>query len=156
MRFRALIIVALATSAAVAASASAHVEKAPARTVAAYLTPSTLSTDCRLDARRRAACRTVGGFFRAVNSRQFESACSLLGERLRSDTYGFTCPRFLALGSPEAMPWGILGARRAGAGVSILVTLGQSELGRTRLRQHRAFVALENGHTRILATRLVD
>ena len=155
MRFRALTTVALVASAVVAASASAHVAKSPARTVAAYLTPSTLSSDCQLDARRHAACRTVGSFFRAVNSRRFESACSLLGERLRSDTYGFTCPRFLALGSPEPMPWGILGARPAGAGVSVLVTLGQSELGRTRMRKHRALVALEDGHARILATRLV-
>ncbi|HEY4621742.1 MAG TPA: hypothetical protein VIG93_08580 [Gaiellaceae bacterium] len=144
-------------AAVLAGSAAAKVpESNPARSVSKYLTPSTVSAACRSDARRRSACALISRFFRAMNSGEFASACSLLGEVLRSETYGMSCPRFLALGLPEPMPWGIAGARRTGSGVAVVVTLGQSELDHIRMRRHLALVGPEHGTLRILETRLVQ
>jgi hypothetical protein len=144
-------------AALLAGSAAAKTpESNPARSASKYLTPSTVSAACRSDAPRRSACQLIRRFFRAMNSREFASACTLLGERLRSETYGMPCARFLALGMPEPMPWGILGARRTGCGVSVVVALGQSELDHIRMRRHLALVGPEHGKLRIVETRLVQ
>jgi hypothetical protein len=149
-------VCAIAAAYAFAASAVAGISQTnPARAATKYLAPSTVSPACRSDARRRSACRVIREFFRAVNAREFASACTLLGERLRSETYGMPCERFLALAVPEPMRWGILGARRASSGVSVLVALGQSELDHIRMRRHLAYVDYEGGALRILDTRLV-
>ena len=141
---------------AVSALATAGVARSsPTGAASKYLVPTTVSRACQRDTQRRSACELIRRFFRAMNSREFANACTLLGKRLRSETYGMTCRRFLALGMPEAMPWGILGAQRAGTGASILVTLGQSELDHVRMRHHRAYVDVEGGRLRILDTQLV-
>ena len=129
---------------------------APARTSTTYMTPVASSRSCSAGAPQRASCQVVTEFFHAMNSRRFGKACMLLGEQLRSDTHGLSCTRFLALGMPEAMPWGILEAHETGRGVSLLVTLGISELDRVRMLHHRAYVAPENGRLRIVATRVVS
>ena len=111
---------------------------------------------CRSDVNRREACHVVERFFRAMNARRFGVACSLLGSELRGVTYGYTCTKFLRLGMPTPMPWGILGVRRTGANVSVLVTLGQSELDHIRMRRHLAVIGMESGRLRILDTKLVS
>lgn len=128
----------------------------PVRTPARFLDPVSMSTACTAGARRRAACAIVAGFFRAVNTRHFVEACSHLGSQLHEETYGLPCPRFLAAGTPEGVPWGIVDAKSSGRGVSVLVELGQPELDRWRMRHHRAYVGFENGVLKILATKLVD
>jgi hypothetical protein len=147
-----LTVIALAAAAALPYSGSA--QSGPKGT-ARYLTPRTVSSECRTDVSRLAACAVIRRFFRALNSRRFETACALLGERLRGENRGLGCPRFLSAGYPEQMPWGIVGARHAGSGVAVLVALGQSELGHVRMRLHRAHVDSERGRLRILETHLV-
>jgi hypothetical protein len=66
-----------------------------------------------------------------------------------------SCEQFVEAGAPEPLPWGILDARATTHGVVVGVSLGQSELGHFRMRRHRAFVAVQQGHLRILATKLV-
>jgi hypothetical protein len=127
----------------------------PTRAGSALVEPAIVSPGCQKDARRRAACGIIESFFRALNSGRFTTACTLLGVRLRGENRGLGCPRFLSAGYPEPMPWGILGARRAGSGVSVLVMLGQSELDHIRMRHHRAYVDVERGRMRILETRVV-
>jgi len=144
----------VAIAVVVAAAATAHGARSPQATPS-FMTPSTVSPTCGSSARVGAACSVVKRFFRAVNSRAFGTACSLLGRRLRADTHGLACTDFLRMGVPEAVPWGILVARRSGSGVSILVTVGQSELGVWRMRRHRALVGVEEGALRILRTQLV-
>ena len=146
---------AVGVAAIVAASAFAHPSQMPTLAENAYLTPLTYSEECTLDAGLRSACRLVHSFFRAVNSRRFRTACALLGRRLSSESMGVTCPAFLDAAVPQPVPWGIRGAKRAGSGVSVLVMLGQSELERWHMRQHRVFVGVEDGGLKILATRLV-
>ena len=127
----------------------------PARSVSPYVNPSTVSSACRKDARRKAACKLVVTFFRAVHTGRYAAACSLLGEQLRTETGGTSCPAFIAMGLSEPMPWGVLGARLAGPDVAVLVSLGQSELDHIRMRHHLADVGLEAGRLRILDTRIV-
>ena len=134
-----------------ASNPASQTAPAPSR----FLDPVSVSSACTADPRRWAACGVVEGFFRAVNSRHFVRACSHLGSRLREDTYGLSCPRFLAAATPEAVPWGILGAKTTGRVVVVRVELGQSELDRFRMRHHRAYVGVENGGLRIMATQLV-
>jgi hypothetical protein len=152
-RFLALATVTAASLAFIASAASAA--PPPTRRVASYLTPVTVSSECRSDTARRAACDVVTRFFHELNSGRFASACAVLGERLRDDNRGLGCPRFLSAGYPERMPWGIVRAQHAGSGVAVLVTLGQSELGHIRMRRHRAYVDVEGGRLQILETRLV-
>jgi hypothetical protein len=120
-----------------------------------FLEPTSMSAACASDTRSRAACRVVGDFFRAVNTRRYAAACSLLGAQLRADTHGLPCARFLEAGTPRAVPWGILGARTTGPFAVLLVEVGQSELGNYRMRRHRAFVALDGGALRIVRTEIV-
>lgn len=139
----------------VAASSASNVVAPPARAASPFVEPSSVSPACRRDASRRAACWVISTFFRAVNSGEYATACSLLGERLRTDTHGMTCPRFMAAGAPEPVPWGILEARLSPPQVVIRVLLGQRELDHVRLRHHLAYVGLEGGKRKILETRLV-
>jgi hypothetical protein len=143
-----LCIGALAFTASAAATA-------PARQPAAFAEPTAVSAACRADERRGAACTLVQTFFRAVMTRRYAKACSLLGEKLRTATGGGACPRFIAWGVPEPMPWSIVGAVPLTSGVAVLVDLGQSELDRLRMRRHRAYVDLEAGRLKILDTRIV-
>jgi hypothetical protein len=145
----------LAIAAAMAAAGSADGARSP-KGAPSFMKPSTISPTCTSSRRAEVACAVVARFFRAVNSRAFVTACSLLGRRLRADTYGLACTEFLRLGVPEPVPWGILAARRSGSATTILVTVGQSELGAWRMRRHRAFVGIEGGAPRILRTQLVD
>lgn len=146
---------ALVATAALAITSTSSARTPPSRTSSRYVEPSTVSSACGRDAPRQAACEVVQHFFRAVNSRRFTGACELLGTMLRSDTMGLTCQQFVEVGVPEPVPWGILGARRTGRGVVVSISLGQSELDHIRIRHHRAFVGLEDGHLRILWTKLV-
>jgi hypothetical protein len=155
MVLRALIATAtMAAVAALAGTAAADTVRSP-QAAPSYMTPTTVSASCGKNADVGSACRVIARFFRAVNSGAFDVACSLLGRRLREDTRGLHCVDFLRAGVPEAVPWGILGARRSETAVSVLVTVGQSELDAWRMRRHRAQVGLERGVLRILATRLV-
>jgi hypothetical protein len=138
-----------------AAVAAAFVTGAP-RAAPPVAGPTTVSRQCHDGGRRETACRVVESFFRDLGARRYGAACSHLGDRLRRENRGLGCPRFLAVGFPDPMPWGILGAERAGYGVWVLVTLGQSELGRVRMRHHRAYVAVEDGRPRILDTLIVS
>jgi hypothetical protein len=148
-------LVAIGAAATLAAPAWAGVTQSSPARAGSYLTPTTVSSDCSRGRRQSSACRVVSEFFRAMNSQRYTDACALLGERLRSETHGMPCRRFLALGMPEAMPWGILEAHSAGRGVSVLVALGVSELDHVRMLRHRAFVAPEGRTLRILTTRVV-
>jgi len=149
-------LVAVAAAGSIPASAlSESWQSRPSRATAKYLAPSTFSPECRRGASRTAACGVIVRFFRALNSGQFGSACALLGEQLRDQNRGLGCPRFLSVGYPEPMPWGILGARRSGSGAVVLITLGQSELDHIRMRRHLAYVAFEGGRLRILETKLL-
>jgi hypothetical protein len=151
--FAAVLVLGVAT--ALASSARATDTSSNPNAAANYLTPSVVSQACHSDKQRDATCHVIERFFRAMNSRRFTVACSLLGTELRSVTYGYACPEFLRVGMPEPMPWGILDARRIGARVAVLVTLGQSELDHIRMRRHRAVVGVEHGALRILETKLV-
>jgi hypothetical protein len=119
-----------------------------------FLEPTSMTEACANDTRSRSACHVVGDFFRALNTSRYRVACSLLGARLRADTHGLSCPRFLEAGTPQAVPWGILGARTSGPFAVLLVEVGQSELGRYRMRRHRAFVGLERGALKIVRTEI--
>jgi hypothetical protein len=148
--------VAIATTVALAVLSSALGAPAPPDGASSpFLAPTTMSHACGSGA-RYAACGVVARFFQSVNSREYTAACGLLGARLRSESYGMTCERFIRAGSPEPMPWGIVDARATGHGVVVQVTLGQTELDHIRMRHHRAFVGVERGQLRILSTRLVS
>ena len=150
-----VVTAAIAIAGVFAGSASAEIAQSRPTDAAKYLAPSTVSSRCRSDASRLAACGVIIRFFRALNSSLFKTACTLLGERLRDENCGLGCPRFLSAGYPEPMPWGILGVRRGGSGIAVLVALGQSELGHIRTRLHYARVDFESGRLRILETWLV-
>jgi hypothetical protein len=155
-RLEALVAALLFAGVFAGSAPAAIAELRPPDAASKYLAPSTVSRTCRNDASRLAACGIVTRFFRALNSSRFETACTLLGERLRDESRGLGCPRFLSTIYPEPMPWGILGARLSGSGIAVLVALGQSELDHIRMRHHLARVDLERGRLRILETRLVS
>jgi hypothetical protein len=136
-------------AAALAFTAAGHAD------TSRYMKPVAYSYACRADLARASACGIVRDFFRSLNSHRYAAACSLLGSRLRDETGGRECARFLAGAVAYPHPWGILGARTTRAGVDTLVTLGQSELGHERMRLWRASVGLERGAARIVATRLL-
>ena len=150
------LVLALAICAAAILAAAAPAGAAdPWSDTASYLEPLITSPECTSDARRRSACRLVGRFFRAVNSREFGAACALLGRRLRSDWQGVSCEASLDGLIFTPRPWAILGARIAKNGVSVLLSVGQPELERFWMRKHRVYVAREEGRLRILQTRVV-
>lgn len=155
MHLRLLVLAAIGFTLVVISATAAAGAHGPSRATTSYLTPSTVSPACQRTARQRAACTLVRSFFHAANGRRFGAACSMLGQELRAETYGMTCPDFLAAGVPEAMPWGIVGARTVGSAVVVVVTLGQSELDHIRMRTHRAFVGVESGRLQITRTQIV-
>lgn len=146
----------VAVTALTGAFSSAWGAPGPARgTSAAFMEPTTLSPNCGSGARTGAACNVIQRFFRDVNSGSYAAACDLLGAKLRAESHGMSCEQFVEAGAPEPLPWGILDARATTHGVVVGVSLGQSELGHFRMRRHRAFVAVQQGRLRILATKLV-
>jgi hypothetical protein len=151
----ATVALAAASALATALAATSSASTPPNRAASPFVEPSSVSPACGRDAHRHAACGVIATFFRAVNSGRFGTACSLLGAQLKTETYGLTCERFIEVGVPEPMPWGILGAAASGSGVVVLVALGQSELDHIRMRRHRALVDVEGGRLRILRTQIV-
>jgi hypothetical protein len=148
-------VVLIGAAAAFPGAGPAAATASPAALASGHLEPVTRSASCDTDIRQRSACRLVHAFFRAVNTRDFDRACALLGKRLSSDTYGVSCQASLDGQVAAPVPWGILEARANRAGVSILVDVGQLGLERIWMRTHRLYVAREDGRLRILETRLV-
>jgi hypothetical protein len=112
--------------------------------------PWTLSDACTRDVQRASACRTVVGYFRAINSGRYETACSLLGERLLAETGGASCPSWLRFGGQKR--YGILGAKKTSGGIAVLVAVDFNELGHARQLDWIAIVGREGGALRILDT----
>jgi hypothetical protein len=111
----------------------------------------TLPSSCARSQSFAAACRIVIGYFQAMNTGNFEGACSLLGLRLRLETGGVDCPRLLAASGPQR--YDLLGVRRVVGGVGVLVSLGFGELGHVRQLTWMAFVGTEANRLRIIVTR---
>jgi hypothetical protein len=109
-----------------------------------------LAPACMLDAARTSACTLIVDYFGALNAGRDRKACSLLGERLRLETGGSSCPRVLAMS--RGTPFEIVGARTVRSGVQVLVRVGLHELDHWRMLAWFASVGREAGRLRILDT----
>jgi hypothetical protein len=124
---------------------------------AAALGSTTAQAAAPLGSSSAAVARTtVAEFFAALESHRYRKACGLLGSALLVETGGANCPSFLRFGTPEPLRWTIVRARPAGAGVGIVVRLGQNELEHVRMRTWLAIVRYEHGSPKIVETRLLD
>ena len=113
--------------------------------------PAAVSSACRDDARRHAACALVIDFFRSVNTRRYERACALLGAELRAETGGAACPTVLA--ADEGRRYAVRGVRLLATGTGVLVSIWFPELGHFRELPWLAVVAPERGKLLIVETR---
>lgn len=121
--------------------------------VASLAEPITVSAACTQDPRRRAACGVVVGFFRSVNSAQYERACALLGRALLAQTGGASCPRLLA--ADGGRRYAIRGVRTLRHGTGVVVGVWFTELDHLRELRWRAVVAQEAGRLSIVETRRI-
>ena len=100
-----------------------------------------------------AACRIVIDFFRAVNTRRYGHACSLLGTALLLRTGGPSCPGLLA--ADGARRYSIRSTRAVQNGTGIVVSVWFRELDHYRELRWLAVVAPEAGRLRIIDTRRI-